>query len=590
MKSGMLRVWVILAVIAIAGYWLYPTIQWARMSPEDVAANPDRAESLRTRSINLGLDLQGGIHLVLGVKSDKLKQNVLLTVNRRLPGIFKEKGIAVTENRIVGDGLEFEVNPEARTDRAQDIEEGLLQAGYLSTPQYREDPARPGRVIVRANLDPEAFDREVKEATGRALEIIRNRVDAFGVAEPSIQQSGDDKIVVELPGATDPARARALIGRTAQLQFHRVREDADLSGILNAISGATNGELMKLVTIQQVGQGVFDIHIKPEDKDRFTEMISSPSALQQIPPLSRIFLGIVNERRAGERVIPVYLLEEEPAMTGENLEMARISVDERNKPMVVFEFNNEGADQFGTLTAELMRGQKRLAVVLDDVVQSAPSVKSQIRSRGQIEGNFSHDEARDLAVVLRSGALPAPVEILEDRTVGPSLGRDSIEKGFYASLVGFGIVLVFMLLWYRTAGLIADVCMGLNVVLTLAILSMINATLTLPGIAGLVLTMGMAVDANILIFERMKEELKAGKGAYTAVSAGYEKAFSAIFDGNITTLITAMALYEYGSGPVRGFAVTLSIGIVVSMFTAIFVSRTIFDKIVLAPKEPRLSL
>ncbi|HBW48088.1 TPA: protein translocase subunit SecD [bacterium] len=590
MKSGNMRIWVILAVIAAAGFGIYPTIVWSRMSPEAIAKDPPRAEYFRSKSINLGLDLQGGIHLVLGIKTDKLMQNILVTVNRRIPKIFKERGISVTENKIVGDGIEFEVNPSAQTERSKDIEEALSIVGYLKSPDYRVDPAKPNRVIVRAIIDREAFDREVKEATGRALEIIRNRIDAFGVSEPSIQQSGNNKIVVELPGAADPERARNLIGRTAQLEFHRVKEDADLNKILTDIDGTTGGELLKIVKVNQLKEGYFDIHILPENKERFIELISSPLAQQKVPDGSRIYIGSVNERRTGEKIIPIYMLEAEPAMTGEHLEMARISMDEKNKPIVAFEFGSEGAEQFGQLTAELMRGQKRLAIVLDDVVQSAPTVRSQIRARGQIEGDFTHEEARDLAVVLRSGALPAPVEILEDRTVGPSLGKDSIQKGVLASGIGLVLIILFMPLWYKVAGTIADICLFLTILFMLATLALFGATLTLPGIAGIALTLGMAVDANILIFERIKEELRNGKGIFTAVNAGYEKAFTTILDSNLTTLITAGALYEYGTGPIRGFAVTLSIGIVASMFTAIYVSKTIMNKFVLAAKEPRLSI
>jgi protein-export membrane protein SecD len=589
MRSDNARLIVILMVLVACGYWLYPVYKWSRMTPEDVAANPERAEDLRSRSINLGLDLQGGIHMVLGIKTEKLKQNILLAATRRGPQIFKDRGITVLGARVVGDAVEFEVNPAARTERADDVREAVRIIGYLNDPDFVDDPARPDRAVVRAELDRAHFEREIREATGRALEIIRNRIDAFGVAEPSIQQVGDRKIVVELPGAADPARARKLIGRTAQLQFHRVRDDAELSATLSAMDAALGGELIKRITVQTLGEGHFDIHLKAEEKDRVVELLGSPAAEERLPAGTRVFLGSVSER-SGAPTIPLYLLEEIPAMTGENLEMARIFYDERNRPAVTFEFNSEGAEQFGALTSELMRGQKRLAIVLDDVVQSAPSVKSRITARGEISGSFTHEEARDLAVVLRSGALPAPVEILEDRTVGPSLGRDSIRKGMIAAALGFAVTALFMVGWYRVSGLIAVTCLFLNLVMILAVLAAIGATLTLPGIAGIVLVIGMAVDANILIFERMKEELRAGKGVFSAINAGYEKAFSTIFDANVTTLITAAALYEYGTGPIRGFAVTLAIGIVASMFSAIFISRTIFNKFVLNAREPRLSI
>jgi preprotein translocase subunit SecD len=583
------RVFVILVTLGLCGYGLYPTIQWAQMTPEQAAADPAKTEELRSRSINLGLDLQGGIHLVLGIKADKLKQNILLTVNRRIPAAFKEAGISVTSNKIVGDGIEFEVTPAARAERADEIERVIERLDFLDAPRFEADAANPQRVLVRASLNNERLAREVKEATGRALEIIRNRIDAFGVAEPSIQQVGDRKIVVELPGAADPDRARRLIGRTAQLEFHRVRDDAELNNVLTAIDAASGGELFKIITVQSLGDGLYDIHMKAEDKERVTEILQAPASLEAIPAASRIYLGSVSERK-GEELIPLYMLEAEPAMTGEDLVMARVAYDERNKPSVSFEFGTVGAEEFGELTAELMRGQKRLAILLDEVVQSAPSVKSQIKSRGEITGNFTHEEARDLAVVLRSGALPAPVEILEDRTVGPSLGRDSIARGGLAASVAFVLVVLFMLVWYKGSGFIAAACLTFNLFVMMAVLAAINATLTLPGIAGIVLTIGMAVDANILIFERIKEEVRAGKGAFSAVNAGFEKALSAIIDSNITTLITAGALYEYGTGPIRGFAVTLSIGIITSVFSAVFVSRTVFDKFILSSRTPRISI
>lgn len=585
------RILVIVASVALAGYFLYPTLVWSRMTPEEAAANPDRAATIRERAINLGLDLQGGIHMVLGIKTDALKHNILLTCNKRAAKIFRDKSIAVMGHRILTekDAILIEVNPEAVKNRKEDIEEAIKTIGYLVPPEFSTDPQRPGVALVKARLDKEAFAREIKAASNRALEIIRNRIDAFGVAEPSIHLIEEDKIVVELPGAADPGRARRLIGRTAQLRFHRVREDAELKKTLDAIDAAVDGELKKLLGSRPVGRDRTLFYIKAEDKEAFNKILKTPAAQDKIPEGSTLAFGI-EEVRDGEKIIPLYLLEADPAMSGEDLEMARVFYDERNRPLVTFEFGDEGAEEFGRLTAELMHGNKPLAIVLDGVVQSAPSVKSRITRRGQIEGQFTHEEARDLAVVLRSGALPAPVEILEDRTVGPSLGRDSIRKGMIAAAIGFLVVVLMMLARYRGSGVIANFGLLLNLVFVMACLAMFHATLTLPGIAGIVLTIGMAVDANILIFERIREELADGKGPFSAVNAGFERAFGTIFDANLTTLITAMVLYEFGTGPIRGFAVTLSIGILCSMYTAVYVSRTIFEKLVLGSQEPRLSI
>lgn len=590
MTSRNLKIIFILAVLAVAGWLLYPTFAYSRMTPEQIVAHPEKAEALRSKSINLGLDLQGGIHMVLGIKADKLKQNVLLSSCSRLARQLQDMGIAVIDRRITanGDGVEVDVASAAR-GRAAEIQKAVQYTDYLADPQYIEDPAKADRIVVRCALKTDAFDREIKEATSRALEIIRNRIDAFGVSEPTIQQAGDDKIVVELPGAADPKRARALIGRTAQLEFHRTRDDAELHKLLGEISAATGGELTKLYSASQIGENQWDISLKPENKERLLEILALPAAQERVPAGERIYIGAV-ETRQGRTFIPIYLLQAEAAMTGGNLVMARAQFDERNRPIVTFQFNDEGAAEFGKLTRELMQGQKRLAIVLDDLVQSAPSVRSVITSRGEITGSFTQEQARDLAVVLRSGALPAPVTILEDRTVGPSLGKDSIEKGVYAAIIGSIAVVILMILRYKFSGFIADVCMTINLVLLLACMAACGATLTLPGIAGIVLTVGMAVDANILIFERIREELAAGKGPFAALQAGYDRAFVTILDSNLTTLITAGALYEFGTGPIRGFAVTLSIGIVCSMFTAIFISRIIFEQILFSSKASRLSV
>lgn len=589
MKSLNMRLGIILCAIAMTGYYLYPTVMWARMSPEEVAADPQTAEYYRTHSINLGLDLQGGIHMVLGIQTEKLKQNILLTLNGHVEEVFKEKSIAVIDHRIDGDAIEIEVNPSAASDRKSEIEEAIRRMDFLSPPTFTTDPAKPDRAVVHAALDRDRFDKEIREATSRALDIIRNRIDAFGVAEPSIQQVGDRKIVVELPGAADPKRAKDLIGRTAQLQFHRVKEDAELDATLTAVNAATGNELEKLYLRKELGEGRFDIYCKPENRERVGQILATPQAEAKFPANTRVFLGAENNRE-GQKIVPIYLLEAHAAMTGKDLVAARVSQDERNRPAVSFEFGREGADRFAELTAELMNGHKRLAIVLDEVVQSAPQVNSMIRGSGQITGQFTFEEARDLAVVLRSGALPAPVQVMEQRTVGPSLGRDSISRGMLATAVGFAVVVTLMLVWYKTGGIIANACMVLNVTIVLGVMAAIHGTMTLPGIAGMVLTIGMAVDTNILIYERLKEELRAGRGLFSALNTGYEKAFATIFDSNVTTLVTAGALYQYGTGPIRGFAVTLSIGVVSSMFTAIFVSRFVYDRFILNTRNPRLTI
>jgi SecD/SecF fusion protein len=376
-------------------------------------------------------------------------------------------------------------------------------------------------LVLRVDLEkvPEA-DRE--DASARAMEIIRNRIDQFGVAEPSIQRQGFGRIAVQLPGIKDRERALELIGRTALLEFKLVSEDA--SALEAAKAGARPG---------------------------------GPS--------------LYKTEEGGE-----VLLENEVALTGKYITDASVDFGQYNEPIVSLELNSEGAKIFSDLTGAHVGRQ--LAIVLDDKVQSYPTINERIPSgRAQITGRFTFEEANDLAIALRAGALPAPIVIEEERSVGASLGKDSVEKGMRATWVGAAFVVAFMAVYYLFGGLIANLALCFNILIVMAALSYFHGTLTLPGIAGIVLTIGMAVDTNVLIFERIREELGLKKPVGASIAAGYKKAFTTILDSNLTTLITAIILYNVGSGPVRGFALTLSIGIVASMFTGIFVTHAIFD-------------
>lgn len=389
-------------------------------------------------------------------------------------------------------------------------------------------------------LEVDTRDMSAKEAdlaVEQALTIIRNRVDQFGVAEPKIQRQGKNRIIVQLPGIRDPERARELIGRTALLEFKIVKDWAD-------------------------------------SKERLLEKLSN-----EIPP------GYYIPESKEEEV---FLVEKEPALTGRELSTAAPEIYEA-RPEVSLEFTKKGAEIFSEVTGEHVG--ERLAIILDDVVYSAPVIKEKITGgKARISGHFTMDEAKDLAVILRCGALPSSVEKIEERTVGPSLGLDSINKGVRAAIVGFILVVLFMLLYYRLGGLIADFCLLLTLLFLMAAMAGFKATLTLPGIAGIVLTIGMAVDANVLIFERMKEELRSGKSIRTSVEGGYTKAFPTIMDSNVTTLIAALVLFQFGTGPVKGFAVTLSIGILTSMFSALIVSRAIFEFLTSRRGFKRLSM
>ncbi len=365
--------------------------------------------------------------------------------------------------------------------------------------------------------------KDKEDAIERALEVIRNRIDEFGVKEPSITRQGVDEIVLQLPGVTDRRRALDIIGKTAQLEFKLVVEDPQL------LAKALKGE-----PIPDEYEVLYDEEGRP------------------------------------------YLVEKKPLLTGDSIKKAYMSFDQYNQPAVSLEFTPEGSKVFADVTRRNVG--RNLAIVLDGKVQSAPQIREPITGgRASITGHFTVTEAQDLALVLRVGALPAPMKVVEERTVGPLLGQDSIHKGIKSALIGAGLVFLFMLFYYRLAGLIADIALLFNVLIILGGLGLFKATLTLPGIAGIILTLGMAVDANVLINERIKEELRAGSPLRSAIRAGYEKAFLTIVDSNLTTLIAAVMLFQFGTGPIKGFAVTLSIGILASMFTAIVFTRLIFE-------------
>ncbi len=394
-----------------------------------------------------------------------------------------------------------------------------------------------GGMHLILKVDTTKVPEEAREdAPNRALEIIRNRIDQFGVREPLIQRQGKDSIVVQLPGVTDRERAIELIGRTAQLEFKLVEDDEGLN------KRAREGDIPEGYELKKVDR---------ED----------------------------------------LLLNKESPLAGDTLVNAQVNFDQSrfNEPYIALEFNSKGASVFSDITGQNVG--RRLAIVLDGKVHSAPRINEKIPSgRASITGSFTVDEANDLAIVLRAGALPAPIYIEEERTVGALLGKDSIDSGMRAFSIGLVLIIGFMAVYYMFAGLVATIAVLLNFIIVMGVLGWLHTTLTLPGIAGIILTIGMAVDANVLIYERIREELKTGKHIRSAIAAGYNKAFSAILDSNITTLIAAALLFRFGTGPIRGFGVTLSIGIMASMFTAIFVTRIIFDIVTANKRFTRLPM
>ena len=514
--------------------------------------------------LKLGLDLQGGMHLVLQVDIDKAIQNALNARVKDLQQVLARKGIRVT----IGESQNpHEVVLIFPSQEALSRAKKIIEEEFSSLRILREEAGKFPKLVVSLTEKQIAFIRE--HALDQCLEIIRNRIDQFGVTEPVIVKQGKDKIVVQLPGVKDPERALKLIGQTAQLEFHLVDEEAmariNLSGL--------------------IAKAIREGRLKPDATREEINRVLRP----YIPPDDEIYFLVEKDPNTGRVVKKPLLLKKRAVLTGDMVKTARVRIGGvYNEPYVALELTDRGARIFERVTAENVG--KRLAIVLDDVVRSAPVIREKIPGgHAQITGSFTYEEAADLAIVLRAGALPAPVKVIQNITVGPSLGRDSIKKGLISGLIGAAAVMVFMIIYYRFSGLVADVALILNVLMLLAVLSLFRATLTLPGIAGIILTMGMGVDSNVLIFERMREELNLGRSPGAAIVAGYDRAFWTIVDAHITTLITALALFLFGTGPIKGFAVTLSAGIVINLFTAIFGTRIVYDYLMAKGKTPKIN-
>jgi preprotein translocase subunit SecD len=518
-----LRIGIVLAVILGSLIYLYPP-PGVRERLYAHPASQSKPQGLLPSTLNLGLDLQGGIHLVLGVDVDKALESQVDRVASEMKASLEKKGIGVT--RLARQGTtEIAVqlaSPQTWNDTVTILNE------FQAYDQRSADQA-VGRIVLALKEREAATLRDL--AIRQGLETIRNRVDQFGVAEPTIQQQGENRILVQLPGIQDPERAKVLIGKTALLEFKLVDEEANVE-----------------------------------------------KALREGPPEGDEVLWErrVDKQTRQERRIP-YVVKKKTLLTGADLATAKVSIDQTtSEPYVSVEFNKIGEKVFGEFTEQNVG--KQLAIILDGNIHSAPVIRERIPSgRAQITGGFTPEAATDLAIVLRAGALPAPVKILEERTVGPSLGADSIRQGMIAILASAAVVFVFMLIYYRLSGLVADVALGLNLLILLATMAGFQATLTLPGIAGIALTIGMAVDTNILIFERVREEFRTGKTIRAAIDAGFARAFRTVIDTHVTVLVSAAILYNFGTGPVRGFAVSLAIGIATSLFTAVFFTRLLFE-------------
>jgi len=524
------RIILILAVITIACFYLAPSVftlpsWWESTFPSE--------------KVSLGLDLQGGMHLLLEVETDKALSNTIDRIVSDFKEVFLKERIPFDRiERVGSDKLLVEILGPAYKEKFNKILEERFS--HLEKLAFDE---KEGISTYTLGLNSQNKEYLKRFAVDKGLETIRNRIDEFGVGEPTVRKQSDDRILIQLPGIKDPKRAIDIIGRTALLEFKIVNDEYELN---KAVKG-------------------------------------------DIPPGCEILYSKREDKKTGEITKKPFLLKKRTLLTGEHLTSANVRFDQFNRPYVSLTFDSSGAKRFERITGENVK--KRLAIILDNNVYSAPVIKQKISGGGAIiEGNFTTDEARDLAIVLRAGSLPAPVKILEQRMVGPSLGHDSIRQGIKSIIIGSAAVVAFMMIYYLLSGMIANAALCLNILIIFAALAAFQARLTLPGIAGILLTIGMAVDANVLIFERTREELRTGKTPRAAIDSGYAKALITILDANITTLIAALFLFQFGTGPIKGFAVTLTIGLIASLFTAIICTRVIFDYFLSKRRIKKLSI
>jgi preprotein translocase subunit SecD len=507
----------IVAVVAIGAWAIYPPAQ----------------------KVRLGLDLKGGVHLVLRVQTDDaLRLETETSMNRLRDELVKAGAAGVTATAL--SPTEFQI---AGVPPEQD---GVLrQAATEVEATFNRESGAAGTYVFR--MKPNVANQARQETVDQAIRTIDRRVNELGVAEPIVaRQGGQDQILVQLPGVSDVGRAKEIIRSTALLELKEVIQGP----------AATREQLL-----QTTGGTV-------------------PSDAEVLP-------GSPDRRGGTAGGVLYYLVKKTPVVSGRDLRSAKPSLDENNRPAVSFSLKSDGATRFGNWTGANIG--RYLAIVLDGRIESAPVIEGRISDDGRIAGNFTQQEATDLALKLRSGALPASLTYLEERTVGPSLGADSIRAGIMASITGLTLVTLFMLAYYKLSGINAIVAMAINLLVLLALMVYFQATMTLPGIAGFILTIGMGVDSNVLIFERIKEELATSKSARAAVAAGFDRVFLTILDTHVASLISAAFLFQFGTGPIRGFATTLTIGLLTNVFTSVFVSRTLFE-LLLSRKQARLSI
>ena len=518
---------------------MWKSIQWratliAVLTAASIAAVlPSLTDNLpdtwkKMPKIHLGLDLQGGVFLRLAVEIDKAIENTTLRYADDARAICREKGIPVLGWQKEGiDGFSLKFPPGDFAGRAMTVLKDEL--GSLD---FALGVTKPEGATIVGRMKPAEVQAIRANAVGQGVETIRNRIDQFGVREPQIVAEGEDRIVVQLPGVKDQQRAIELVGKTALLEFKLVDEGS-------SVEEAMKGNV-------------------PEDDE--------------------ILYQRATDLQTGRTTKTPMLVKKRAPLTGDTIKTAKVNFgsERGGGAYVSLSFDARGTKIFDRVTAENVK--RRLAIVLDGTVYSAPVIQERISGgEAQITGDFTAEQASDLAIVLRAGSLPAPVKVIQNVTVGPSLGLDSIQKGVRAALIGAFLVVVFMAVYYRFAGLVADFALIFNILYLLAGMALLEATLTLPGIAGIILAIGMAVDSNVLIFERIREEIRTKKTVRASIDAGYEKAFWTVVDSHVTTLITAMILFQFGTGPIKGFAVTLSMGVAINLFTALVCTKVVFD-------------
>ena len=614
-------------VLAWALLTLWPSVKYQMLSPDDKEEMRELGtlEDLENDIIKQGLDLKGGIYIVLEVDLPTLISTLAINKDTKFERTISEVRNSLKEN----------TQQDFFTVFANNVSDNNLRLPRYYDVDYG---AKPDDILL--SLKDQADD-----AINRVLEILQNRVDQFGVSEPTIQKQGNRRIIVELAGIQDSDRARALLQSTAQLEFCLVKSPEVTNDILSQIDNLVKGneQLESLVTsINEDYEDENDLGISDDKTVSISELFgedaetakdSSDSSVVvdqnifQERPFSSLLraLGnniavpeknlyivkkIINKQEIqdklslgngqflfapdaenfstnegiDEKLVYMYYLEKDADLTGGVIEEANATIGGQGssavgQSIVLLDMNSEGARTWSRITGANIGRQ--IAIVLDKKVHMAPSIRTKISDGGtMIEGFAGMDEAKDIAIVLRAGALPAPVNIIEERIVGPSLGADSVKRGTNSVLLGLGLIIIFMFVYYKLSGSIANFALIWNILLVLSVLASLGATLTLPGIAALILTVGMSIDANVIIFERIREELRKGKSVRAAIDGGYNRALTTIVDANVTTLIAALVLYQFGTGPIRGFATVLFWGIVISMFTAIFVTRTIFNSFI----------